>query len=305
MSSQPQQPKGPSRSMNRRTSHRSTFTDRLSRLVTRTLLIVPLAAGLHGAAQTTPPLAFEVATVKVMDQKKPHPPSVQIAGDQFEATGMTLKELIKIAYDLNYGADRQVSGGAGWIGSTRFDIEAKEDPALGAELQNLSEEQRGNRLRQMLCGLLAERFKLQVHHQSTELPIYDLVMAKSGSKLMPAVPRPPNPDDPQQKPRSSIRFPSRGVLEGNDADPLMLVTVLSMQPEIGGRLVVDKTGLTGKYDFTLRWTPDMGHGSNPPGTDVGPSLFTALQEELGLKLESTKAPVDVLVIDHVEMPTAN
>ena len=82
----------------------------------------------------------------------------------------------------------------------------------------------------------------------------------------------------------------------------MLVTVLSMQPEVGGRLVVDKTGLTGKYDFTLRWTPDTIQSAD---SDAGPSLFTALQEELGLRLESTKAPVDVLVIDQVELPTAN
>jgi uncharacterized protein (TIGR03435 family) len=292
--------------MNRRAFHHSCFAHSFSWLVTRALLIIPIAAGIHGAAQTTPPLAFEVATVKVMDQNKPHPPSVRIAGDQFEATGMTLKELIKIAYDLNYGADRQVSGGAAWIGSTRFDIEAKEDPSLGVELQKMSEQQRGDRLRQMLRGLLGERFQLQLHHESTELPIYNLVMAKSGSKLMPSVPRPASStDDPPAKPRGSLRFPGRGVLEGNDADSLMLVTALSMQPEIGGRLVVDKTGLTGKYDFTLRWTPDMGQGSDPPGAEAGPSLFTALQEELGLKLESTKAPVDVLVIDHVEMPTAN
>jgi uncharacterized protein (TIGR03435 family) len=78
-----------------------------------------------------------------------------------------------------------------------------------------------------------------------------------------------------------------------------------MQPEIGGRLVVDKTGLTGKYDFTLRWTPDMGQGADQPGADAGPSLFTALQEELGLRLQPTKAPVDMLVIDHVELPSAN
>ena len=83
------------------------------------------------------------------------------------------------------------------------------------------------------------------------------------------------------------------------------MTALSMQPEIGGRLVVDKTGLTGKYDFTLKWTPDMGQGADPPSTDAGPTLFTALQDELGLKLQPTKAPVDVIVIDHVEMPTPN
>ena len=84
---------------------------------------------------------------------------------------MTLKELIKIAYDLNYGADRQISGGPAWLGSTRFDIAATEDASLSVKLQALSEEQRGDQLRQMLRGLLAERFKLKLHHESTELPI--------------------------------------------------------------------------------------------------------------------------------------
>jgi uncharacterized protein (TIGR03435 family) len=270
------------------------------------LTLMTMAVGTYGGAQTTPLPSFAVATVKAMDEKNPHPPSVQISGDQFEATGMTLKELIKIAYDLNYGADRQITGGAAWIGSTRFDIEAKEDASLSVEMQKLSSEERGDRLRQMLRGLLAERFKLQLHHESAELPVYELVMAKSGSKLMPSVTQlPSSVDDHPVKPRSSIRFAGKGRLEGNDADALMLVTVLSMQPEIGGRLVVDKTGLKGKYDFSLKWTPDIGAGAEQPAADTGPSLFTALQEELGLKLQSTKAPVDVLAIDHVELPSEN
>ena len=217
-----------------------------------------------------------------------------------------MKELIKIAYDLNYGADQQVSGGPAWTGSARFDIEAKEDPALGEKLQKLSSDERGKQLRQMLRGLLADRFKLQVHHESSELSVYELVMPKSGSKLMPSVAQPSSIDaDNSAKPRSWIRFAGKGLLEGNDADAATLVTALSMQPEIGGRLVVDKTGLTGKYDFTLKWTPDMGQGADPPGADAGPTLFTALQEELGLRLQPTKAPVDVIVIDHVELPSRN
>jgi uncharacterized protein (TIGR03435 family) len=292
--------------MNRRASYSSNLAGKLFSLMTRVLLIVPIAIGTHSVAQTTPPPSFEVATVKSMDGKNPHPPSVMISGDRFQATGMTLKELVKISYDLNYGADRQISGGPAWIESARFDIEAKEDASLSTELQKLSAEQRGDRLRQMLRELLAERFKLQLHHESVELPIYELLMAKSGSKLMPSVPQPPSSnEDHPAKPRSWIRFAGKGLLEGSDADPPMLVTVLSMQPEIGGRLVVDKTGLTGKYDFTLRWTPDMGQGADQPGADAGPSLFTALQEELGLRLQPTKAPVDMLVIDHVELPSAN
>ena len=123
---------------------------------------------------------------------------------------------------------------------------------------------------------------------------------------MPSVAHAPSiNEDDATKPRSWIRFAGKGLLEGNDADAATLVTALSMQPEIGGRLVIDKTGLTGKYDFTLKWTPDMGLGADPPSADAGPTLFTALQEELGLRLQPTKAPVDVIVIDHVELPTEN
>jgi uncharacterized protein (TIGR03435 family) len=257
-------------------------------------------------AQADSPPSFEVATIKPADVKNPRPPSVNISGDQFAATGMTLKELIRIAYDLNYGADRQVSGGPAWTASTRFDIVAKEDPALGEKLEKLSSEERGGLLRQMLRELLADRFKLQIHHETSELSVYELVMSKSGSKLMPSVGLPSSNDaDNSAKPRSWIRFAGKGRLEGTDADAQMLVTVLSMQPEIGGRLVVDKTGLTGKYDFTLKWTPDMDPGADAPGAETGPSLFTALEEELGLRLETTKAPVDVIVIDRVESPIAD
>jgi uncharacterized protein (TIGR03435 family) len=273
--------------------------------MTRALLFFPLVIAANSAAQTAPPLAFDVATVKLMDANNPHPPSVNISGDRFAATGMTLKELVKIAYDLNYGTDQQISGGPAWFGSTRFDVEAKVDESLSVELQKHPEE-RGPQIRQMLRGLLTERFKLTVHHQSVELPIYEMVMAKSGSKLMPSIPpSSPDPKDPATKPRSWIRFAGKGLLEGNNADAPTLVTVLSMQPELGGRLVVDKTGLKGKYDFTLKWTPETGQSGETQGADTGPSLFTALQEELGVKLQSTKAPVDTIVIDHVELPAAN
>lgn len=287
-----------------RPSARSAFLG--GKLFSVALLSATAVISASGGAQTFPPLSFEVATVKPLDATNPHPPSVTISGDRFSATGMSVKELIKIAYDLNYGADQQVSGGPPWTQSERFDIEAKEDPALGEKLQKLSSEERGKQLREMLRGLLADRFKLQIHHASTELAVYELVTAKSGSKLMPSVAQSsPGNAESSKKPRSWIRFAGKGLLEGNDADAPTLVTALSMQPEIGGRLVIDRTGLTGKYDFTLKWTPDMGQGADLPSADAGPTLFTALQDELGLKLQPTKAPVDVIIIDHVELPSAN
>jgi uncharacterized protein (TIGR03435 family) len=265
-----------------------------------------LAMATCSVAQTAPPPAFEVATIKPMDAKHPHPPSVSITRDQFEATGMTLKDLIKIACDLNYGADRQVTGGPAWTNSARFDIEAKEDESLAAKLQKLPQEQRGVQLRQMLRDLLTDRFKLQIHHETEDLPVYELVVAKNGPKLTPASNEPiVTKLDSATRPRSFIRVASKGVVVANAADPPMIVTILSTLPEIGGRLVVDKTGLTGKYDFTLKWASDSGAEADPPTPDAGPALFTALQEELGLRLESKKTPVDMIVIDNAELPASN
>jgi uncharacterized protein (TIGR03435 family) len=270
------------------------------------LLVILIFIAASGHAQNITPSSFEVATVKPIDAKNPRPPSVQVSGDRFAATGLTLQELIKIAYDMNYGADRQISGGPAWVGSVRFDIDAKEDAALSETLHKLPDEQRGAELRQMLRGLLADRFKLKIHHESSELSIYQLVLAKSGSKLSPAAARlSTNQEERPEKPRNYLRFAGKGVLEGIDADTQTLVTALSMQPEVGGRLIIDKTGLSGKYDFTLRWTPDTPQSVDATGADAGPSLFTALQEQLGLRLEATKSPVDIVVIDHAEMPTAN
>jgi uncharacterized protein (TIGR03435 family) len=267
------------------------------------ILAAPLTvcSGAQAASRT-----FEVATVKPSDTKNPLPPSVNITPDRFQATGLTFKELVKIAFNLNYGADEQVSGGPSWVSSARFDIDAKEDAAIAAELAKLPEQQQGDEVRRMLRTLFAERFHLQIHHETRSLPVYELVLAKSGPKLLPAAAQPGTQDgETPAKPRNFIRFAGRGQLEANGANSSMLVTALSMQPEVDGRLVLDKTGLNGSYDFTLKWTPDIGAASAAPAADSGPSLFTALQEELGLRLASARAPVDRIVIDRVDLPSAN
>ena len=256
--------------------------------------------------QHAPQHEFDVATIKPSDTRNTLPPSVDITPDRFQATGVTLKELIKIAWNLNYGADEQISGGPLWVSNTRFDLDAKEDAALAAELARLPQQQQGDQVRAMLRGLITQRFGLQLHHETRDLPVYELVVAKSGQRMLPAAdPSAAKSADATDKPRRWIRIAGVGELEGYSADISTLVTVLSMQPEIGGRLVVDKTGLTGSYDFALKWTPDIFLNANQTAANAGPSLFTALQEELGLKLESAKAPVDRIVIDRVSLPAAN
>jgi uncharacterized protein (TIGR03435 family) len=146
--------------------------------------------------------------------------------------------------------------------------------------------------------LLADRFKLLVHWETREMPVYELVVAKGGAKL-PATTR-------KDENMSSSFGNGKPTGEGLSAKDLAVVLTQVLSQELG-REVVDKTGLSGKYDFTLRWTQDgvLGTDAASNGADVPPSIFTAVEEQLGLKLQPAKGPVQVLVVDDAEMPTEN
>jgi uncharacterized protein (TIGR03435 family) len=205
-------------------------------------------------------------------------------GGRFVGKNLPVKRLIIEAYEMS---DFQVTGGPGWIDSERYDIEAKADG-----LTKIDE------LRKLTQALLADRFKLQAHRAMKNLPIYALVVAKKGSKMHASQ----NPDP--QKPR----FVSGARIAGDfPMDDFAKV----LQP-ILGRSVVNRTGLHGVYDLNLEWTPGVGQGppvpgvaAQPPADPNGPSLFTAIQEQLGLRLASKKGPVEILVIDQVEKPSEN
>jgi uncharacterized protein (TIGR03435 family) len=167
----------------------------------------------------------------------------------------------------------------------------------------------------MVQSLLASRFELALGHGTRVLPVYDLVVAKNAPKLVPTRVPPPattNPDLPEKPVLRGMKAGAGGIV-AESAPVSQLVDALNSQPELGGRSVVDKTGLTGAYDFSLRWTPQQTLGSISSETEViaslagssGPSLFVALQEQLGLKLESARGPVDILVIDHIRKPSGN
>jgi len=244
-------------------------------------------------------------------------------GGRFVAQNVTVKFLLEEAYGVK---DSQLSGTPGWLDSEHYDIEAKAEDAAVERERTLAPEQRHEQVMLMLQSMLADRFKLALHHETKALPVYALVVAKSGAKLheTPAAPADSAPPEPLGKPgsgpapRGSIMMKGRGNLEVNGIALSLFADALSRQL---GLLVVDQTGLKGEYDFTLKWTPDDGQGqmfrgAGDPGTgqpaasaptsdSSGPSIFTALQEQLGLKLESQKAPVDTLVIDHVERPSEN
>ncbi len=274
------------------------------------------ASGTQAESQKAP--EFEVASIKPTKAGTPGFFINMRPGGRFSATGITVKFLLEQAYDVK---DSQVIGAPSWTDSERYDIDAKPDEAEIAKTNKLSPDERRQELMKMLQSLLADRFKLSLGHDTRELPVYALVVAKNGPKFHESTikPTPNQPDAPLPPPgqggppRQGIRMNGRGDLTVTYVDVPMFADLLS---RMVGRIVVDKTGLTGKYDFTLKWTPDEGQGmmggpprpdgiAPPPPDPSGPSIFTALQEQLGLKLDSQKAMTDVLVIQHVERPTEN
>lgn len=288
-------------------------------------VLVPVVSGLSNAAQIRIQAQVEVPAVNApgydVASIKPNKSggnrmSLMFTPDGLSVTAGPPMMLIMSAYRVN---PQQISGAADWLTSERYDIEAKMDPATADELSKLSEDQRIAARQRMLQVFLAERFKLKVHQETKELPIYALIVAKNGPKLREAKPGDTYANGikgPDGKSGAGMMFGGREGFTAQAVPIANLVRHLSLQL---GRTVIDKTGLAGKYDFTLKWAPDeiqssmfTGPESGPPGPagaafpdSSGPSLFTALEEQLGLKLESQKGPVGIVVIDHVERPSEN
>lgn len=219
--------------------------------------------------------AFEVASIKPNADGDNRAMIRMQPGGRFVATGVTLRQLISQAYNVR---DFQVTGGPGWIGADRYDINAKGPDGMPDRVPP-------EVLRPMLRALVDERFQLKTHTETKEMPIYALVVSKPG-KLTPAAAEGQGP---------GMRM-GRGQLNGKKVPMAMLAQQISQQL---GRTVIDKTELKGEFDFTLEWTPD------PTADSSGPSIFTAVQEQLGLRLESAKGPVEIVVIDSVAKPTEN
>jgi len=211
----------------------------------------------------------------------------------YTATGVTLRMLVQEAYGVY--DDKLLSGGPAWIDSDKFDIEAKFDVTEISKWNSLTYRQRAN----MLQPLLAERFNVKVHHEMKPFSVYNLVLSKGGTKLQPT--RPGFSDDMGIGITCHVLKNRSGYTQRQDCTVASLDDLLH---QATGRSVVDKTGLAGHYDFELRWTPD---NISPTTEDdySGPSIFAAVQEQLGLKLEPATAPLDVLVIDHAERPSEN
>jgi bla regulator protein blaR1 len=263
---------------------------------------------------TSVPLpSFEVASIKPSHSGSPRL-RIMLPLGRFAASA-TVKPLIAFAYGIS---DFQLSGGESWISSETYDIDAKEEDSQAEELQKLPSDQGMQQIRLMIQSLLADRFKLKVSHETKELPEYALVVAKGGPKLQGANPGDTYPNGikgPDGHAYPGTMRVERGHATGQALPMASLVMILS---KLLGRTVLDQTGLKGKYDFTLQWTPDESpvamvkgpqdgkQGTEPPPPESsGPSIFTAIQEQLGLKLVSTKGPVEIIVIDHIERPSEN
>ncbi|MEO6807263.1 MAG: TIGR03435 family protein [Edaphobacter sp.] len=260
---------------------------------------VPATGGQTSAAPApaaSEPPAFEVATIK------PSPAgsgfvNFDVSPARFKVVNGTLKECIQFAYNIN--SDDQIGKGPDWMSSKKFDIDAKMGDAEAEAIGKLPPGERIDQYRLMVQSLLAERFDLRISKTAKERPVLALVATKNGPKLTPAAALNGAPQ---------LFGGSRGDLTAKSVSMNFFANFfLSGRSDLGGRVAIDATGLKGSYDFTLKWSSGDASPALPEGSAAGdsPAFVTALQEQLGLKLESRKAPVEVLEIDHVEQPSPN
>ena len=258
----------------------------MPRLIAVGILALAVTVVLGAQAPASP--TFEVASVKPVMPDDQEPSLISAPpGGWFTTKNMNLRFVIESAYQIQ---DDQLIGGPDWLATDRFDIVAR----AGADA---SREQLTLRIQ----SLLADRFKLAVHRDTKELSVYALVFARADHRLgagwkSTQCPE-PEVDVKQVQPCLSLNVTTgRMMLRG-----ATMTLILRFLAGTVSRVVVDRTGMNGRYDVDLEWSPALSGGGDPNR----PSIFTAVQEQLGLRLESSKGPVDVLVIDHIERPTGN
>jgi uncharacterized protein (TIGR03435 family) len=240
-----------------------------------------LLLAIAGLAAAQGEASFEVASIKLHPEPIAFSSDAAVHGARVTATAVTLIDLITNAFGVRYD---QISGGPSWAKSEHYDVAAK------AEGEDTITK---NQLRQMLQTLLAGRFQLQLHREMRETPVYELIVAKNGPKIKEAAPD------------ATGGYVSRGFNTGQmrmEASKGTMEQLARQLSVTAGRPVIDKTGLTGYYAYTLDWASAI----QPPQPDSdSPSMFTAVQEQLGLKLESAKDPIEMLIIDRAEKPSEN
>jgi uncharacterized protein (TIGR03435 family) len=273
-------------------------------------LAVIFLASLAAQGQTQAPVpsaqvaapAFDVVSVKP-NKSDSGGMSITGVGDSFKGTNITVVDLVMNSHHLT--SDDLIFGLPGWARSAHFDVDAKIVNPDKKQTDNLTDDERMG----MLLAILKDRFHFQAHLETRTLPVYNLVIAKGGPKFTGSSEA--NKDIAATVAKKNLTH--GGMMVGNGeliaGDTPVSSLVFSLTGAVG-RTVIDKTGLTGKYTFELKWTPERQGPANPDNGQSDPqgstsSIFTAVEEQLGLKLQSAKGPVQTLVVDHVEMPTEN
>ena len=235
---------------------------------------------------------FEVATIKPSDPGKPGK-LFTVRGQNIVTVNTTLNDLITMAYDIHV---KQITGAPAWLGSEKYDLEVKPDVPGQPNVAQI---------KIIIQKLLADRFQLKFHRDKQELSVYAITVAKTGAKLTKSQ------SDPNSLPGLFFGRGNPGT-SFNVRNATLAEVAGILQGSVLDKPVVDQTGLTEKYDFTLKFTPEAGQmagfGPQPPATDspdAPPDVFAAFEQQLGLRLNSARAPADVLVIDRVEKPSGN
>lgn len=268
-------------------------------------------ASARDAANSGPLPSFEVASIKE-DHSGTGSRGFQFGNppSNLRTINVPAGMMVEFAYNLK---DFQLSGAPAWAQSQGYVIDAKVPDDLVAKMQKMSRREVGDEMRLMMRSLLADRFKLVITHETKDLPIYALVVAKGGPKLTPTkwVDPPPSAPKPTTPPQNGPHLLlGRGTISAVDQPISGLANLLALIGDLGGRLVVDRTGIQGNYDFEMHFSSANQIPKGAPGSDAAPvddnsepSIFTALEEQTGLRLESTKGPVEVYTIQHIEQPS--
>ena len=249
----------------------------------------PAAASPQPSSTPAKLLAWDVVSIKP-SKACTKGSGMMPTADELQIFCLAPQAIIKLAYEV--WGDDQILGAPAWTTTTSYDIEAKVDEADAAAFTNRTFDQHNL----MLQALLRDRFMLKVHRETRDLPVYALVVAKSGPRLKES-----KPDESGSNAQPMMRMKRNGETLEIVATGMHVRNLAPFLLREVGRTVVDKTGLKGTYDFTLQFTPQQ---STAPDS-TAPSIFTAIQEQLGLKLEPQKAPMEVIVIDQIEKPSEN
>lgn len=260
------------------------------------------------AAVSAPSYEYDVVSIKQNKNTDPKHYVVNFPGDGISAENIPLRLLVQYAFGFNDST--RFSQMPSWVDTERYDIEAKVEPALRETLAKLSREERAPIRQQMIQALLADRMRFAFHRETKEVQTYSLTVEKGGPKFQASK---PTADDPNLRRGGRWAVTNHDGLVTLTGERIEIVSLIRMLTLQSHRPVIDKTtGLAGKYDMTIRFVPEDGQVETPGGPTpleapdpLGPDLVSAVRDQLGLKLQLGKGPVEIIVIDHIERPSGN